>query len=120
MKRSAKWAVVRKEAPKMPWEGDPTAAIFPRLAERLGTSFALRHWNLFEQYVGILDEYPDDEDAEFHIREFLENVAVEQGEAGYAEFLLVLKHVRLVGGGMARRRVARTALKKQLARVRRA
>lgn len=55
----------------MPWEDDPTATIFPRLAQQLGTSFALRHWNLFVEYVAILDDYPDDDDAEFHVREFL-------------------------------------------------
>lgn len=117
--RSSKWAVVRKEAPKMPWDGDPTAVIFPRLAAKLGTAFALKHWNFFVEYVGILDACEDDDDAAYNVREFLNELTAAHGEDVYAQFIGVLKHVRLVGGGMERRRVARTALKKQLARVRR-
>ncbi len=117
MKRSGKWAVVRKEAPKMPWENDPTATIFPRLQAQFGSAFALKYWKLLGEFVAILDACPDDDDAAYNIREFFNEIAAEHDDETLSMFRVVLKHVRIVAGGMERRRVARTALKKQKARL---
>jgi hypothetical protein len=115
MKRSAGWAVIRNEARKMPWDDDPTATIFPAIAHRKGTAFALRMWNLLVEFCDIVDR---EEATSEEVVAFCDRVRARAPEDA-GPFVQVLMLCRTVVGGMERRRIARGALRKQLARVRR-
>jgi hypothetical protein len=93
--------------------------VFPRIAARLGTTFALRHWELMQAYSAILTEHPDDDEAEPYVEEFAQWIIDEHGPEVLLEFAQVCRFARIIRGGIERRLVARAALKKQLARVRR-
>jgi hypothetical protein len=103
MSNAAKWAVIRNEAPVMPWEGEGSLgdkSIFRRLASQSGTAFALKVWNDAD---ALICNAPPPEEAEAvkqYVHDFTEELAAENDEFYAALFWRVMRSVRLQAWGM--------------------
>lgn len=130
MKRSGKWAVVRKEAPKMPW--DPGEGMNPILADAYrrivplrGSAYCLRFWvecsDLFDRInEAILEVVPrelGDDEREQIIRQFYHETVEFRGRADAQEFLRTWLGISNYVVSFRKGAIAMAALKKQTRRL---
>jgi hypothetical protein len=126
-KRSKGWAVIRNEAPTMPWEvGHPSILTdaFKRVAGVAGASVILRFWNdcvemesRLQDLEGVDYPAPANEDSVALVRQFYFELRELHGHE-YAQRFMSLWD--MLGGFMERAEkglVARAAVRKQIRRI---
>lgn len=102
-RRSRGWAVIRNEAPVMPWEDDGglgDKSPFRRLAAQAGTAFALK---VYADLSDLVTGAPPQEEVDAvreYVHDFTESLAVRDDEHYAALFWRVVRSVRLQAWGI--------------------